>query len=173
MVRKFTELSYTKSVKDTQERFNSRESNQHLSEDPMENSQLGEFERKFISQRDSFYMATTGETGWPYIQHRGGPKGFVKTFDNNTICFPDFRGNRQYISAGNIAENGRTCLMFMDYVNRRRLKVWAIAKSFTVDEAPERSFELTLPDYRARVERFFELQVQAFDWNCPQHIYRV
>jgi predicted pyridoxine 5'-phosphate oxidase superfamily flavin-nucleotide-binding protein len=129
---------------------------------------LGESEADFIGARDSFYLASVSETGWPYIQHRGGPKGFVRVLDETTIGFADFSGNRQYVTAGNVAGNDRVSLFLMDYPNRTRLKILGHARQIGLkDEALER---LIVPGYRARVERGFIVTIAAFDWNCPQHI---
>ena len=124
----------------------------------------------FIAERDSLYIATVSESGWPYVQHRGGPPGFIRVLDEKTLAIPDFRGNRQYISTGNLATNDRAALILMDYPNRRRLKIYAHieAKDLTAD--PELAAKLILPGYRAKVERGLIMHLVAFDWNCPQHI---
>ncbi|RAX41359.1 pyridoxamine 5'-phosphate oxidase family protein [Rhizobium tropici] len=127
-------------------------------------------ETAFIAQRDSFYMATVSETGWPYVQHRGGPKGFLKVLDDRTLAFLDYRGNRQYISTGNLAENDRTCLFLMDYPARTRLKIYARTEKLALDADPVFTASITDGDYRAKAERIFKLKLEAFDWNCPQHI---
>ena len=131
---------------------------------------LGEDEATFLAERDSFYMASVSESGWPYIQHRGGPKGFVRVLDEHTFGFADYRGNRQYISVGNVSKDDRVALIFVDYPNRARLKVLAHASLVTKDDAPETLAKLVVPGYDARVERGFVLKVEGFDWNCPQHI---
>src|SRR5271169_454949 len=127
-------------------------------------------EMEFIAARDSFYLATVSETGWPYLQHRGGPVGFLRVIDDTTLAFADFRGNRQYISLGNVAANDRVALFLMDYPNRRRLKIYARieVKNLTVD--PALTEKLALPGYKAKPERVFVLHLEAFDWNCSQHI---
>jgi predicted pyridoxine 5'-phosphate oxidase superfamily flavin-nucleotide-binding protein len=114
-------------------------------------------------------MASVSETGWPYIQHRGGPKGFVRVLDEKTIGFPDYRGNRQYMSVGNLMTNDRVALLFMDYPSRTRLKLLGRAKLIDVSDsvALER---LQTPGYCAHIERGFLISVEAFDWNCAQHI---
>ena len=129
-----------------------------------------EAEAAFIAERDSFYMATVSESGWPYVQHRGGPPGFIRILDEKTLAIPDFRGNRQYISTGNLATDDRAALILMDYPHRRRLKLYAHVEA--KDLAADRSWppKLTLPDYRAKVERALVIHLTAFDWNCPQHI---
>lgn len=125
---------------------------------------------EFIAGRDSFYLATVSETGWPYIQHRGGPPGFLRVLDDKTLAFADFRGNRQYISLGNIAANGRAALFLMDYAHRRRLKIYAHIAAKELGDDPALTAAVTLPAYRGKPERIFVLKVEAFDWNCPQHI---
>lgn len=127
-------------------------------------------EAAFIAERDSLYMATVSESGWPYVQHRGGPPGFIRILDDRTLAIPDFRGNRQYISTGNLAANNRAALILMDYPHRRRLKIYAHIEARDLSADPELAAKLTLPDYRAKVERGLIIHLAAFDWNCPQHI---
>ncbi len=124
----------------------------------------------FIAERDSFYIASVSETGWPYVQHRGGPRGFLKVVDDRTLAFADYSGNRQYISTGNVAANSRACLFLMDYPRRTRLKIYAHAEVLTLDAEPDLTQMLSPQGYRARPERLFRLRLDAFDWNCPQHI---
>jgi uncharacterized protein len=124
----------------------------------------------FIAERDSFYMATVSETGWPYIQHRGGPRGFLKVLDEKTLAFADYRGNRQYISVGNLAANDRAALILVDYPTRTRMKLYTHVESLPLDADPALTERVALPDYRARPERILRLRLEAFDWNCPQHI---
>ena len=129
-----------------------------------------EAEAAFIAGRDSLYMATVSESGWPYVQHRGGPPGFIRILDDKTLAIPDFRGNRQYISTGNLAANDRAALILMDYPHRRRLKIYAHVEARDLGADPELATKLALPDYRAKVERGLIIHLVAFDWNCPQHI---
>ena len=124
----------------------------------------------FVAARDSFYMASVSETGWPYVQHRGGPRGFLKTVDDRTLAFADYRGNRQYISTGNVLANDRVSLILVDYPNRARLKILANAEVIAPDADRGLAALVTVPDYKARIERIFRLRLRAFDWNCPQHI---
>ena len=127
-------------------------------------------ETAFIAARDSFYMATVSETGWPYVQHRGGPPGFLRQLDERTLAFADRQGNRQYISVGNLAADYRTCLFLMDYGRRARLKIYARAEAVTLDADPELTRLVTMPEERGRPERIIRLRLEAFDWNCQQHI---
>jgi uncharacterized protein len=127
-------------------------------------------EAAFIAERDSLYMATVSESGWPYVQHRGGPPGFIRVLDEKTLAIPDFRGNRQYISTGNLATNDRVALILMDYPNRRRLKLYAHMEARDLSADPKLAAELALPGYGAKVERGLVIHLEAFDWNCPQHI---
>jgi uncharacterized protein len=131
---------------------------------------FGENEAAFIAERDSFYMATVSETGWPYVQHRGGPPGFLKLVDDRTLAFADYRGNRQYISTGNLAADDRACLFLMDYARRARLKIYARVDAVALNDAPELTALVTMPEYKAKLERVFRLRLEAFDWNCQQHI---
>lgn len=130
---------------------------------------LGENEAAFIAARDSFYLATTGTDGWPYLQHRGGPAGFVHVLDPGRLAFVDFRGNRQYISLGNLATNDKTSLFFMDYANRARLKLLGRIRAEPLAYAPDLVGALDAK-LRARAERVLVIEVEAFDWNCPQYI---
>jgi predicted pyridoxine 5'-phosphate oxidase superfamily flavin-nucleotide-binding protein len=127
-------------------------------------------EAAFIAERDSFYMATVSESGWPYVQHRGGPPGFIRVLDDKTLAVPDFRGNRQYISTGNLATNDRAALILMDYPHRRRLKLYAHIEARDLPADPDLAVKLTLPNYKAKVERALIIHLAVFDWNCPQHI---
>lgn len=127
-------------------------------------------EAAFIAARDSFYLATVSENGWPYVQHRGGPKGFLCVVDETTLAFPDYRGNRQYISLGNLAADDRAALFLMDYPNRRRLKLLARMKAVDISADPELAARLAVAGSRAVAERAFVLRLEAFDWNCQQHI---
>jgi predicted pyridoxine 5'-phosphate oxidase superfamily flavin-nucleotide-binding protein len=120
--------------------------------------------------RDSFYLATVTETDWPYIQHRGGPAGFLRVLDEKTIAFADFRGNRQFVSVGNLAKNDRVALILMDYAHQARLKILGHARVIELKDDPALAAKLALPGYRAKPERAFLITVDAFDWNCPQHI---
>ncbi len=132
--------------------------------------QLTDRESQFIAERDSFYVASVGENGWPYVQFRGGPEGFLKVLDDRTLGFADFRGNLQYITTGNISSDNRVALFLMDYANRQRLKIMARAEIFDADKRPDLVEQLEDPNYLARVERAVVYHVEAFDWNCPQHI---
>jgi len=170
MPRKFAEITFTPSVVAAQERYGSRASNQRFEGIAEEGEPLGEAEAQFIQARDGFYQATVNEKGWPYVQFRGGPVGFLKVLDARTIGYADFRGNIQYLSVGNMSANDKVALILMDYANRRRLKIWARARIVHAEEEPELLAQLELPDYRARVERGVILTVEAADWNCPQHI---
>ncbi|MBC9033693.1 pyridoxamine 5'-phosphate oxidase family protein [Sphingomonas sp. JC676] len=127
-------------------------------------------ERAFIADRDSFYMATVSESGWPYVQHRGGPRGFLKVIDDRTLAFADYRGNRQYISLGNLAADDRVSLILMDYARRARLKIFAHVEMVALEDDPELAALVTVPEYKAKLERVLRLRLESFDWNCPQHI---
>jgi len=171
MPRPFAEISFTPNVQAAQERYGSRtQMSRFHSSSEGGFTGLTEAEAAFIETRDSFYQATVSETGWPYVQFRGGPAGFLKVLDGKTIGYADFRGNRQYLSVGNMNGNDRVAMILMDYANRRRLKLWTRAKILHHEDAPDMLERLQLPDYRARVERAVILTVEATDWNCPQHI---
>lgn len=170
MVRQFSEIAFTPAVKKLQEEMGSRQAYARMEtpSGPPE-KYLTANEAEFIAARDSFYMASVGETGWPYIQHRGGPAGFVRMLDETTLGFADFRGNRQYVSVGNLAGSDKVSLFFMDYPNQARLKIFGRARVAGLDEAGLME-RLSLPHYRARPERAIIIKIEAFDWNCPQHI---
>lgn len=131
------------------------------------NDRFGPAEAAFIAARDSFYVASISEEGWPYMQHRGGPTGFLRVMDEHTLGFSDFRGNKQYITLGNTRVNPRVSLFLMDYARRRRLKIFGI---LSVSEDPAFAAKLRTPGYGATVERSIRIDVEAVDWNCPQHI---
>ncbi len=124
----------------------------------------------FITMRDSFYLATVNEAGWPYIQHRGGPAGFLHVIDPKTLAFADFHGNRQLLSTGNILAHARVALFLMDYPHRTRLKILGHARVENAHEHPDLAAQLAIPDTRKHVERIFFIDVVAFDWNCPKYI---
>ena len=166
---KFTQLTFTPMVKAAQELNGSRHVYASREHGEVHHDLLGADESAFIAARDSFYMATVSEMGWPYIQHRGGPPGFLRVLDSSTIGLADFRGNRQYISVGNLQGDSRVSLFLMDYPNRLRLKI--LGKATVVDAKDHETMQrLVLPNNQARVERGFLIKVEAFDWNCPQHI---
>src|SRR5262249_7506205 len=129
-----------------------------------------ENEAAFIAERDSFYMASVSETGGPYVQHRGGPRGFLKLVDDRTLAFADYRGNRQYISLGNTRADARVCLFLMDYPHRARLNVYAHVEVVALGADPALTALVTVPSYKAKLERIFRLRLEVFDWNCAQHI---
>lgn len=168
MSRAYSDIAFTPAVRAMQTRLGSRKSYAAFDTTDDRRDTLGDMEAKFISARDSFYQATVGENGWPYVQFRGGPAGFLKVLDGKTIAYADFRGNRQYISTGNLLGNDRVSIILMDYPNRARLKILGRAK--LVDDDPDLLAKLESPDYRARVERAVVITVEAYDWNCPQHI---
>lgn len=170
MAYAFATIGFTPSVKAAQQRYGSRNANQRFELATDARDAITEREAQFIAQCDSFYQATVSETGWPYVQHRGGPAGFLKVLDARTMGYADFRGNVQYISVGNLTADDRISLIIMDYPNRRRLKVWGRARIVHEDEDPALIARLEVPDYRARVERGILIAVEAVDWNCPQHI---
>jgi hypothetical protein len=169
MGHRFAALAFTDSVREVQQALGSRAGYSSMDEGEDYNHVLTGQEAGFIAARDSFYMASVAETGWPYVQHRGGPAGFVRILDERTIGFADFRGNRQYISVGNLLKDDRVALFFMDYPGRTRLKVLGRARLVGGDE-PELLARLEVGGYRAAVERGFVIRIEAFDWNCPQHI---
>jgi len=170
MPNKFWDITFTPSVKAAQTHYGSREHYAKSENGAAKNARLTENEIEFIGERDGFYMATVGENGQPYIQFRGGEPGFLKVLDNKTLGFADFRGNLQYISVGNLNVNNRAALFLMDYANQRRLKILAEAEVKDAGEIPELIEKLKAANYKAKIERAVILHLEAFDWNCPQHI---
>lgn len=171
MSNKFYDLTFTPDVKAAQEHYGSRRRYEKIeSSAAVQNTILSDAEIDFIEQRDGFYMGSVGEGGQPYIQFRGGRRGFLKILDEQTLGFADFRGNLQYISAGNLRTNRKVALFLMDYANRQRLKILAEAEVKDASEAPELIEKLRDENYEAKIERAMILRVKAFDWNCPQHI---
>lgn len=169
MNRNFTKFAFTKSVKEAQAQHGSRKAYARR-EESGDRYVLTEKEIPFIESRDSFYMATVGENGWPYVQFRGGPRGFLKILDNMTLGFADFRGNRQYISVGNINYSKKASLFLIDYPSKQRLKIWAKAEVLETNQYPELLEKLSFSDYKEITERLIVFKVQAYDWNCQQHI---
>lgn len=171
MSRAFAEIGFTPSVLALQKHHGSADSYAKLLKpDAKRGDSVGPVEAEFISQRDGFYQATVSESGWPYVQFRGGPAGFLKVLDDRTIAYADFRGNRQCLSAGNLKGDDRVSLILMDYPNRRRLKVWGRAKLIDAKDDALPMTKLQDPAYRALPERAVVISVEALDWNCPQHI---
>ena len=168
MRRKFTEIAFTPGVKSAQTRYNTRKVYENFAKQGIEEDFLEQPEIEFIRLRNSFYLGTVGSNGYPYIQFRGGAKGFLKILDEKTLGFADFKGNLQYISVGNINDSDRVFLFLMDYRNRRRLKIWGRAE--VRDNDPELLSQLIVSNYPAEVERGILIKIEAMSWNCPQHI---
>ncbi|WP_226581581.1 pyridoxamine 5'-phosphate oxidase family protein [Acuticoccus sediminis] len=165
----FLDIALTPSVRAAQKSMGA----DHLWEDFKGHRAYDRFsqnEAAFIAERDSFYMASVSENGWPYVQHRGGPPGFLKVIDDRTLAFADYRGNRQYISLGNVNADDRVCLFLMDYPRQGRLKIYARVEALALDDDPALTAAVLDEGYRAKVERIFRLRLEAFDWNCAQHI---
>jgi predicted pyridoxine 5'-phosphate oxidase superfamily flavin-nucleotide-binding protein len=171
MPRAYAELTFTPKVRAMQAKLGSADSYaKFLSPEASGGDAFTAREAEFIAERDSFYQATVSETGWPYVQFRGGPRGFLKVIDQKRLAYADFRGNRQYLSVGNLQSNDRISLFLMDYPNQRRLKILGTVKLIDIGRDPELVASLHDPEYRAVPERVFEITLAGFDWNCPQHI---
>jgi predicted pyridoxine 5'-phosphate oxidase superfamily flavin-nucleotide-binding protein len=165
----FLEIAATPSVRAAQAKMGS----DHLWRDfkgQREFNKLTSAETALIAERDSFYMATVSESGWPYVQHRGGPRGFLKVVDETTLAFADYRGNRQYISVGNLAADDRAALILVDYAHRKRLKMFVHVEAVALEANTQLAQLVADPGYKAVPERIIVLHLVAFDWNCPQHI---
>ena len=170
MRHKFFDLTFTPSVKAAQQQYGSRRHYAKFESGESDFAGLGEAEIEFIRERDGFYMATVGENQQPYIQFRGGKGGFLKVLDAQTLAFADFRGNLQYISVGNLRANDKAALFLMDYANRQRLKILVRVEVKNAGEAPELTAQVRMPGDKSVIERVMILHVEAYDWNCPQHI---
>ena len=168
MNRKFiSDIAFTPAVKAVQERKGSRKGYARMEQKGGWSDTISDELAEFIGERDSFYLGTASADGQPYIQHRGGRPGFLKVLDEGTLAFADFRGNRQYITAGNLAENDKAYIFLMDYAARRRIKIWGVAR---VSDDPELMTRLADDDYDAVPEQAIVFDVTAWDVNCPQHI---
>ncbi len=169
MNQNFTKFAFTESVKKAQEHYGTRNAYARM-ETSGDRYELTSKEVSFIHSRDSFYMASVGENGWPYVQHRGGPKGFLKVIDNTSIGYADFQGNGQYVSTGNLQADNKASLILMDYPSKQRLKVWVETKIIEASEDLALMEQLDNIEYKSRIERLVILTIKAYDWNCPQHI---
>jgi predicted pyridoxine 5'-phosphate oxidase superfamily flavin-nucleotide-binding protein len=170
MSHKFYDMTFSPSVKAAQEHYGTRQNYARFEGGESDFHGLSDAENDFIANRDGFYMATVNEDGQPYVQFRGGPSGFLKALDDRTLGYADFRGNLQYISVGNLGANDRAALFLMDYANQTRLKLLVRVEVKDAKDAPEIVEKLAIPGYKAKIERAMILHVEAFDWNCPQHI---
>ena len=171
MGRRFAELAFTPLVKQQQIQHGSRHLYERVEQSPDPGDRLGPDEQAFLEDSDGFYMASTTENGWPYMQYRGGAKGFLHVLDDRTIAFADLRGNKQYISVGNLQHDDRVALFFMDYPRQSRLKILGRAKVHEgTDEARKLIEQLRVPGEKSPAERALVIHIEAFDWNCPQHI---
>lgn len=169
MAKNFAEIAFTDSVKKLQEKYGSRASYERMEKFNIVDG-LTENEISFVQNRDSFYLASIGVKEFPYIQHRGGPKGFLKVLDTKRLGFIDFTGNKQYVSVGNMATNNNISLIMIDYSSRSRLKIFAKSEIIELKDNPELYELLDLKDYKFRPERMMVFHIEAYDWNCPQHI---
>lgn len=163
-----SDVAFSTSVKAIQARKGSRASYAKLEQHGGWEDRVTPELAAFLAERDSFYLATASADGRPYVQHRGGPRGFLRVLDERTLAFADFRGNRQYITQGNLAENDRAFIFLMDYARRRRIKLWGRAR--VVEDDPALLAELADPAYDARPEQAIVFTLEAWDRNCPQHI---
>ena len=171
MGRRFAELAFTRLVKEQQKQHGSRHLYERMERSNDPGDSLGPYERAFIEASDGFYIASVTETGWPYVQYRGGLKGFLHVLDDRTLGFADLRGNKQYISVGNLQHEDRVALFFMDYPHQTRLKLLGRAKVHEgTAEARKLIDQLRMPEEKTTAERAMLIHVEGFDWNCPQHI---
>jgi predicted pyridoxine 5'-phosphate oxidase superfamily flavin-nucleotide-binding protein len=167
MSRAFARIAFSQSVREAQRRNHARQNGERLETHPAANDALTPDLARFIAERDSFFIATASAEGWPYVQHRGGPPGFLRVLDERTLAFADFAGNRQYLTVGNLAENDRVHLFLMDWAHARRLKIWGRAE---IVSDPALAASVTPDGYPARTERVVRIRIEAWDLNCRQHI---
>jgi len=170
MAYEYGSLVFTPVIRALQEKFGSRRQYARRENSDFAADPLGPAETEFLAECDSFYMASVGETGWPYVQHRGGDKGFLKVIDRRTLAFADYRGNKQYISAGNLTADDRVALILVDYPRQARLKIAGRVRIVEGEDAKEWIGRIRDPGYDAVIERVFVIHVEASDWNCQQHI---
>ncbi len=171
MGNNFGSLVFTPMVKALQEKYGSRRQYARM-EGSSPPGHLSLDESTFIAEQESFYLATVGATGWPYVQYRGGSKGFLKVIDDHTLAFADFQGNKQFITSGNLATDNRIALIMVDYPRQARLKLLGRVEIFEGDAARDWVKQLRTEGYKAVISRVFVIRIEAFDWNCPQHIKR-
>jgi uncharacterized protein len=171
MNRNYFNIAFTPKVRAIQKALGALMSDDWRAPDLAQTTNLSPQALRFIAQRDSFYQATTSETGWPYVQHKGGPAGFLTAISPSILAYADFSGNEQYISAGNIQANHRVAIILTDYVKKERLKIFAIATLASPEAEPLALQALNQYKYKAKIERIVMLQVAAFNWNCPNHIH--
>ncbi len=169
MNENFTQFAFTQATREIQEKYGSRRAYAQM-EESGDRFLLTPQEVGFIQSRDSFYLSSVGENGWPYMQFRGGPKGFLKVIGDHQLGFADYSGNRQFISSANVKADGRTVLFLMDYANKQRVKIWADAEMHFAEDVPELVEQLRDKEYPATIERVFTFTIRAFDWNCPKYI---
>jgi predicted pyridoxine 5'-phosphate oxidase superfamily flavin-nucleotide-binding protein len=172
MRNRFFTTAFTPAVQAEQVKHGSRSAYARLTVagEDADSSGLTEAEIRFIGERDSFYLGTVSETGWPHVQHRGGPVGFVRVLDPKSLAWADFSGNRQYVSIGNTSANDKVALIFVDYPARQRLKILGRMTTAEIGDRADLRAKLEMPGYRATIEHAIQVRVEAFDWNCPQHI---
>jgi predicted pyridoxine 5'-phosphate oxidase superfamily flavin-nucleotide-binding protein len=166
----FGSLLFTPVVGKLQERYGSRQQYERMKKSGAARDRLTDFEIEFLAERDSFYWATVGSTGWPYVQHRGGPRGFLKVIDSQTLALADFPGNKQFISAGNLLTDNRVAMILVDYPRQARLKILGRVDVLDGEKAAPWIQRVQVPGHKAVIERVFVIHMEAYDWNCPQHI---
>lgn len=170
MGRAYSDIAFTPTVREVQSSMGSRAQYAFLDQTGNRQDSLGRREIAFVEEMDHFFQATVSETGWPYVQHRGGPKGFLRVLDAKTLVFADFKGNVQYLSVGNLQKDDRISMILIDYAEQIRLKIIGHARTVEAADDPDLMEQLRTPGYDARIERAFIITVEGYDWNCPQHI---
>ncbi len=168
MTRAFTNFAFTPSVRATQLRLGSREQAERTAAREPDRASLSDELQDRLRRTNSVILGTASRDGWPHVQHRGGPPGFIKVFSPTVLAFADYSGNRQYITVGNLVENDRMFLLLIDYAERTRVKIWGRGEA--IDDDPAVLERVRDPDYKARVERVIRMRVEAWDSNCNSHI---
>lgn len=167
---RYGQIAFTSTVRAVQREHGSARARARIPDQDLAPDLLTADEAAFVQSLDGFYLASVGQTGWPYLQFRGGPPGFVHVLDESTLAFAEVRGNRQYITTGNLRSDDRVALFFMDYAHRSRLKMLGHAKTMSADEAPELAARLETPRTDGRVEHLMIIRIEGYGWNCHQHI---
>jgi hypothetical protein len=170
MTERFRALAFTDAVRAVQAEMGRAAAYAASADAAPAADRLGPAEAGFIAARDTMFVASVGATGWPYVQHRGGTAGFIRVLDERTLGFLDLAGNRQYVTVGNLAGDGRVSLLLLDFARRRRLKILGHARTVSLADNPSLAARLAVPGWRGRAERAVLVTVEAFDWNCPAHI---
>ena len=171
MSKAFAQIAFTPAAQSFQEQYGTKEAYaKFLEGEELSGHKIEPEHAAFISRMDGFYLSTVSETGWPYVQFKGGPRGFLKVMNDQHLAYADYRGNRQYLSVGNISQNAHVSLILVDYETQQRLKIWGEARIVPLEEETDFVLDLMPTDYKAEPERAISIQTKALEWDCPRHI---